>query len=202
MALVFFRDPVTPLQAAVQIARALKSGSALQLRMGIHSGPVYRVEDINANANVSGGGINTTQRVMDVGDSGHILVSAAVAELVRQVGAWPLIDLGECEVKHGQRLHLFNVCGADFGNPVSPSRLQRPLSGNRKVVLLYRRDAQPDEEVLESLASHFATRLRGVLGQAPQGRDEMGRGDPPPHPGGRRRHPPGFGCLDAQRDAG
>src|SRR5262249_33182715 len=98
MALVFFREPAAPRQAAVRIARALKSSSGLQLRMGIHSGPVDRLQDINAHANVSGGGINFAQRVMDVGDAGHVLVSAAVAELVRQVGAWPLIDLGECEV--------------------------------------------------------------------------------------------------------
>lgn len=156
MALVFFREPVAPLQAAVQIARTLKGNGGMQLRMGIHSGPVYRVEDINANANVSGGGINTAQRVMDVGDAGHVLVSSAVAELVRQVGSWPLMDLGECEVKHGQRLHLFNVCGADFGNPAPPSRLKRPASSTQKIVFLYRRDAQPDEEVLESLATYFA----------------------------------------------
>jgi class 3 adenylate cyclase len=156
MALVFFREPVAPLQAAVQIAKTLRGNETLQLRMGIHSGPVYRVEDINTNANVSGGGINTAQRVMDVGDAGHVLVSAAVAELVRQVGAWPLMDLGECEVKHGQRLHLFNVCGADFGNPAPPSRLKRPAASTRKIVFLYRRDAQPDEEVLEALATRFA----------------------------------------------
>jgi class 3 adenylate cyclase len=157
MALVFFREPVAPLEAAVQLSRNLRS-TALSLRMGIHSGPVYRVEDINANANVSGGGINTAQRVMDVGDAGHILVSAAVAELVRQVGAWPLADLGDYEVKHGQRIHLFNVHGADFGNPEPPKRMKGAGQGGRKVVFLYRRNADPDETVLEALASHFAGR--------------------------------------------
>lgn len=157
MALVFFREPVAPLQAAVHIARALR-GSSLQLRMGIHSGPVYRVEDINANANVSGGGINTAQRVMDVGDAGHLLITAAAAELVRQVGAWPLVDLGECEVKHGQRLHIYNVCGADFGNPHPPARLKKSGASHQKVVFLYRRGADPDEEVLERLATHLAAR--------------------------------------------
>jgi class 3 adenylate cyclase len=167
MALVFFRDPVTPLQAAVRLARSLPDKAGMQLRMGIHSGPVYRVEDINANANVSGGGINTAQRIMDVGDPGHVLVSAAVAELVRQVGAWPLIDLGDCEVKHGQRLHLFNVCGADFGNPTPPSRLKRPAAAPprrgarepaprpgtrfRKVALLYKPALHPDTHVLRLL---------------------------------------------------
>lgn len=158
MALVFFREPVAPLQCAVQLARSLRGRSDLQLRMGIHSGPVYRVEDINANDNVSGGGINTAQRVMACGDAGHVLASAAAAELVRQVGSWPLRDLGECEVKHGQRLHLFNVCGADFGNPEPPSRLRTGVTTRQKVVFLYRRDAQPDEEVLESLASHLSSR--------------------------------------------
>lgn len=157
MALVFFREPVAPLQCAVQISRALRSRQSFRLRIGIHSGPVYRVEDINANANVSGGGINLAQRVMDSGDSGHILLSSAVAELVGQVGKWPLEDLGHCQVKHGQKLHLFNVYGPDFGNSAKPTRLEGS-GGSQKVVLLYHRGAQPDETVLETLATEFAGR--------------------------------------------
>lgn len=160
MALVFFREPVAPLQCAVQIARALRSCPHLPLRLGVHCGPVYRVEDINANANVTGGGINTAQRVMDCGEAGHLLVSSAVKELVGQVGLWPMEDLGECEVKHG-RLHLFNVYGGDFGSASRPARLRRPrgestLSG-RKIVLLYRRQAQPDAEVLALVADYLAS---------------------------------------------
>jgi class 3 adenylate cyclase len=157
MALVFFREPVAPLQCAVQIARALRNRTDLQLRMGIHSGPVYRLEDINAHANVSGGGINLAQRVMDCGDAGHILLSRATAELIGQVGAWPLEDLGECEVKHG-RVYLYNFYTRECGNPERPARLRRTLhlaaTGvlmGQKIVLLYRRDAQPDMEVLAIL---------------------------------------------------
>jgi class 3 adenylate cyclase len=171
MALVFFREPVAPLRCAVQIARALREGvparvatqwaaaaEALPLRMGIHSGPVYRVEDLNANANVSGGGINTAQRVMDCGEAGHILVSEAVARLVEQVGEWPLEDLGEYEVKHGKPLRVFNVYGREFGNPARPARQPAAGAASRRVVFLYRRGTQPDEQLLEALASHFSGR--------------------------------------------
>src|SRR5262245_22121755 len=107
MALVFFRDPVTPVQCAIGVAAAARALLHLPLRIGLHSGPVYRVEDINAHLNASGGGINLAQRVMDRGDGGHILLSSAMAALLEQVGDWPLRDLGECEVKHGRRLRLF-----------------------------------------------------------------------------------------------
>jgi class 3 adenylate cyclase len=163
IALVFFREPVAPLQCAVQISRALRARGHLKLRMGIHSGPVYRVEDINAHANVSGGGINLAQRVMDCGDAGHILLSRATVELIGQVGAWPLDDLGECEVKHG-RMHLFNFHSGDFGNPDRPARIrpvaQSDLSGvaGQKVVLLYRRGAEPDETLLVNLLDQLEAR--------------------------------------------
>src|SRR5512146_2735910 len=82
MALVFFGDPEAPVRCAMELAQALRACPKIQLRMGVHSGPVYRIADINANRNVSGGGINLAQRVMDCGDAGHILVSAAVAEVL------------------------------------------------------------------------------------------------------------------------
>ena len=87
MALVFFGDPETPVRCAVELSRALRQ-AAFQVRMGVHTGPVYRVADINANLNVAGGGINIAQRVMDCGDAGHILVSATVEEVLRQLSAW------------------------------------------------------------------------------------------------------------------
>ncbi len=180
MALVFFRDPTTPVQCAIGLAAAARSLPHLPLRIGLHSGPVYRVEDINAHLNASGGGINLAQRVMDCGDGGHILLSSTIAELIEQVGDWPLRDLGECEVKHGRRLRLFNLCTQEVGNPERPSKLgrkpdptgvgalpdgQRPESsrlpeetpssavtvepGRGRVVILYKREAQPDEQVLQ-----------------------------------------------------
>jgi class 3 adenylate cyclase len=171
MALVFFRDPVAPVQCALQIARALRSRPHLQLRMGLHSGPVYRVEDINASANVSGGGINLAQRVMDCGDAGHILLSGVVRDLLGQVGAWPLHDLGECEVKHGERLHLFSLYTDEVGNPALPEKLRgrvtaagpagtappgiSPAGAAVRVALLYKRQAHPDEELLQRLETQL-----------------------------------------------
>jgi len=125
MALVFFRDPTAPLRCARDVARTLKSQSRIQLRMGIHGGAVYRVADINANLNVAGGGINVAQRVMDCGDAGHILLSQAAADVASQLSEWSghLRDLGEHAVKHGARVHLFNLYTGEVGNPAAPSRL-------------------------------------------------------------------------------
>jgi class 3 adenylate cyclase len=176
MALVFFRDPVTAVQCAIRIGRALRDHDRLRLRIGLHSGPVYRVADINANTNVSGGGINLAQRVMDCGDAGHILLSSAIVELLGQVGAWPVLDLGECEVKHGARLHLFNLCGDSFGNPdrptllaatrtaprsaalPSPSTPAREPERTHRVAILYKRDVKPDSELLAHLRQELTER--------------------------------------------
>src|SRR5712692_4523183 len=126
MALVFFGDAEAPVRCALELGRGLRSRPGLQLRMGIHTGPVYRVADINANRNVAGGGINIAQRVMDCGDAGHILVSGAVAEVLGQLSVWSnlLHDLGEAEVKHGVRLHLYNLCTDAAGNPDLPHKLR------------------------------------------------------------------------------
>jgi hypothetical protein len=158
MALVFFREPVAPLRCAVQIARALGARSDMRLRMGIHSGPIYRLGDGSAHASVYGGGITLAQRAMDCGDAGHILVSGAAAELACQVGAWPLADLGECEMRRDQRLRLFNFYGRGFGNPERPARLRDAAAGAHRIVLLYRRGRQADEDLLETLASALADR--------------------------------------------
>src|SRR5437870_5954959 len=111
MALVFRTDPEAPAECAMEIARALKNHPAIQLRMGIHSGPVNEVADVNQRANIAGAGINMAQRVMDCGDAGHILISKHVAEDLEQYGHWQphLHDLGECEVKHGVRVSVVNL---------------------------------------------------------------------------------------------
>ncbi|MEZ5399896.1 MAG: protein kinase [Bryobacteraceae bacterium] len=125
MALVFFRDPTAPARCAVELCDALRRHPHLRARMGIHSGPVFRVADINENSNVSGGGINMAQRVMDCGDAGHILVSKVVADVLAQFGEWRpyLTDLGEHSVKHGVTTHLYNLATPDAGNPEIPARL-------------------------------------------------------------------------------
>jgi tetratricopeptide (TPR) repeat protein/class 3 adenylate cyclase len=125
MALVFFGNAEAPVRCAIEISRALRDNSELKLRMGVHTGPVQRVEDINANRNVAGGGINIAQRVMDCGDAGHILVSSTHAEVLGHVSSWSamLHDLGEAEVKHGVRVHIYNLYNEDAGNPELPKKI-------------------------------------------------------------------------------
>ena len=125
MALVFFEDAESAARCALEIGRALKSHPEILLRMGLHSGPVYRVTDINANQNVAGGGINIAQRVMDCGDAGHILASQSVADVLGQLSSWKdcLHDLGEAEVKHGVRVHLYNLCTNEAGNSALPQKV-------------------------------------------------------------------------------
>jgi serine/threonine protein kinase len=128
MALVFFDDPEAPVRCAFELGRALRQETSFQLRMGIHTGPVYRVADINANRNVAGGGINIAQRVMDCGDAGHILGSGTVAEVLSQVSTWntTLHDLGEAEVKHGLRIHVYNLYTDNVGNKEVPKKISAP----------------------------------------------------------------------------
>ncbi len=110
-ALVFRTDPEAPVLCAIEISKALKSHPELRVRMGIHSGPVNEINDLNEQANIAGAGINIAQRVMDCGDAGHILLSRHVADDLEQYPRWRanLHDLGECEVKHGVRIGLANL---------------------------------------------------------------------------------------------
>jgi len=126
MALVFYTSPEAPAQCAVEISRAPKEHPRLQLRMGIHSGPVSGVVDVNERANLTGAGINMAQRVMDCGDAGHILLSKHVAEDLEEYEHWrPLLhDLGTCEVKHGVRIGIANLYDSEIGNPQLPKKLQ------------------------------------------------------------------------------
>src|SRR5947207_1788783 len=127
MALVFFRSPVEPAQCALEIHAASKSHPHLQLRMGVHSGPVNQISDVNDRSNVAGTGINVAQRVMDCGDAGHILLSKHVVDDLAQYRHWQpyLHDLGEWEVKHGLRLNLVNLYKDGLGNPAIPEKLKR-----------------------------------------------------------------------------
>src|SRR5438874_2956110 len=124
--LVFYDSPETPAECALEISRALKKHPELQLRMGIHSGPVSGVIDAAGKANVAGAGINIAQRVMDCGDAGHILLSKHVAEDLEEYPHWQphLHELGECEVKHGVRLSVVNLYTAELGNPAVPEKLK------------------------------------------------------------------------------
>jgi eukaryotic-like serine/threonine-protein kinase len=134
MALVFFGDPEAPARCAVELSRALRSHPEIALRMGLHTGPVIRVADINANMNVAGGGINLAQRVMDCGEAGHILASQALADVLVQLSDWAnqLHDLGEVKVKHGVRLRVFNLCTPDAGNRGLPKKIRAARVGPRR----------------------------------------------------------------------
>jgi adenylate cyclase len=127
MALVFFQSPEEPVHCAMEIGKALKNYPQLRLRMGVHSGPVDQVKDVNDRINVAGAGINVAQRVMDCGDAGHILVSKRVAEDLAQDRLWQphLHELGEIEVKHGEKLGIVNLHTAELGNPQPPEKLSR-----------------------------------------------------------------------------
>ena len=126
MALVFYTSPEAPAQCAVEINRARKEYPRLQLRMGIHSGPVSGVVDVNNRPNLAGAGMNMAQRVMDCGDAGHILLSKHVAEDLEEYEQWrPLLhDLGTCEVKHGLRIAIANLYDSEIGNPQLPRKFE------------------------------------------------------------------------------
>src|SRR4051812_10619988 len=117
MALVFYRSPEAPVQCALEINRALKTNPELKLRMGVHSGPISGVVDVNGQANVAGAGINVARQVMSCGDAGHILLSKHVAEDLEEYGRWRphLHDLGECEVKPGVLVFIVNFYSEEFG---------------------------------------------------------------------------------------
>src|ERR1700724_349603 len=123
-ALVFRNTPEAPVLCALEISKALKSHPELRVRMGIHSGPVNEISDLNAQAHIAGAGINIAQRVMDCGDAGHILLSQRVAGDLEQYPKWRgyLHELGECEVKHGQKISVVNLYDDQVGNPQRPEK--------------------------------------------------------------------------------
>ena len=125
-ALVFRTSPEAPVLCAMEISKALKNHPELQVRMGIHSGPVNEVTDLNEQANIAGAGINIAQRVMNCGDADHILLSKRLADDLEQYPQWRslLHELGECEVKHGVRVHVFNLYTDEIGNRDLPAKLK------------------------------------------------------------------------------
>src|SRR3954469_13236026 len=127
MALVFFNSPEAPVQCAVEISKLLQDKPQLQLRMGIHSGPVNKINDVNDRDNIAGAGINIAQRVMDCADAGHILVSKRTAEDLSQSRPWRpfLHDLGEGSVKHGVPVSLVNLYTDQVVTPAIPERVRR-----------------------------------------------------------------------------
>src|SRR5438876_9973031 len=126
-ALVFRTSPEAPVLCALEISKELKKHPELRVRIGIHSGPVSEITDLNEQANIAGAGINIAQRVMDCGDSRHILLSKHVAEDLEHYSRWrPLLhDLGECETKHGATISTVNLFTDELGNPEPPEKFRR-----------------------------------------------------------------------------
>jgi TolB-like protein/Flp pilus assembly protein TadD len=141
MVLVFFTSPEAPARCAMEVAQELKNAS-FGVRMGIHSGPVNKVSDVNDRSNLAGGGINLAQRVMDCGDAGHILLSKRVAEDLEQHSKWRpyLQDFGECEVKHGVRVNVANLYTGEIGNPTLPEKLIRAKREQDAAAAVHRRN--------------------------------------------------------------
>lgn len=127
IALVFFTTPLAPVKCAVEINRELKNHPEIKLRMGVHSGLIELIRDVNEKLNVAGGGINTAQRIMDCGDGGHILLSERVADDLKQYSRWQslLHDLGETKVKHEVSVNVFNLYSAEVGNATLPAKFQK-----------------------------------------------------------------------------
>src|SRR5438067_13781244 len=126
MALGFFTTPDAPLRSAIEISQALKSLPNIPVRMGINSGPVDEIVDVNERSNLAGTGITMAQRVMDCGDAGHILLSKRSADDLAQYSKWQphLHELGECEVKHGAKVSLVNFYTEEVGNAALPKKVK------------------------------------------------------------------------------
>src|ERR1700756_2450702 len=135
-ALVFRTTPESPALCAMEIGKELRKHPELHVRMGIHSGPVNEITDLNAQANIAGAGINIAQRVMDCGDAGHILLSKRVADDLEHYPRWKpyLHELGECEVKHGHRVSLVSFYDGKIGNRDTPQKLQQVRKARSKKI--------------------------------------------------------------------
>jgi TolB-like protein/Tfp pilus assembly protein PilF/class 3 adenylate cyclase len=162
-ALVFRTSPDAPVLCALEISKALKTHLELRVRMGIHSGPVNEVADLNEQANMAGAGINIAQRVMDCGDAGHILLSKHVAEDLEHSARWrpQLHDLGECDIKHGGRLHLVNLCTEELGNSQPPTKFRQAVDEERRAISKSRQRPFARRRVLIALLILFAAAVGG-----------------------------------------
>src|SRR5437867_7561378 len=160
MALVFYQSPEAPVDCALEIGRALKNHPELRLRMGVHSGPVSGVIDLNGKANVAGAGINMAQRVMDCGDAGRILVSKRVAQDLEHYPHWRphLHDLGETEVKHGIRLSIVNLYTEELGNGAMPEKVKAT-----RVTSAARKRAVRRRKILAAAALLVAAAAMGIV---------------------------------------
>jgi TolB-like protein/Tfp pilus assembly protein PilF/class 3 adenylate cyclase len=186
MALVFFNTPEAPVKCALEISKALKSYPKIRLRMGIHSGPVNEVKDVNDRTNIAGAGIDIAQRVMYCGDAGHILLSERVAEDLAQFRQWNpyLHDLGECAVKHGVRVRVVNLYTEELGNQHRPEKFGHIASAGSAMKPVSLKWALIGASILLAAASLLMfDRFRGAVRLSSAGEREGRSGDLLPIPG-------------------
>src|SRR5213082_832754 len=173
-ALVFRTSPEAPLLCALQIAKDLKAHLEVQVRMGIHSGPVNEVTDLNEQANIAGAGINIAQRVMDCGDAGHILLSRHVADDLKHYARWRpyLHEIGECKVKHGEIISLVNFYTEELGNLQRPQNIRGPAPAKSVAVLPFVNMSadKHDEYLSDGMTEELINALARVPGLRVPGR--------------------------------
>src|SRR5438046_3606228 len=173
-ALVFRNSSEAPVLCAMEISRELKKHSELRVRMGIHSGPVNEVTDLNEQANIAGAGINIAQRVMDCGDAGHILLSRHLADDLKHYARWRpyLHEIGECKVKHGEIISLVNFYTEKLGNPQRPQNIRGAAPAKSVAVLPFvNMSADKNDEYLsDGMTEELINALAKVPGLRVPGR--------------------------------
>jgi len=166
MILVFLHSAEAPVQCAIEISDGLRSYPKIRLRMGVHSGPVNQITDVNDKSNLAGAGINVAQRIMDCGDAGHILLSQRVADDLAHYRQWQscLHDVGEFEVKHGLRIHVVNLYTDDLGNAALPEKFKQGKGAiNRLPNEKRRRLAKEVADSRSSDSCNCAAAVRGLV---------------------------------------
>ncbi len=173
-ALVFRDSPEAPVLCALEISRELKEQTELHVRMGIHSGPVNEVTDLNDQANIAGAGINIAQRVMDCGDAGHVLLSRRVADDLKHYARWRpyLHEIGECKVKHGEIISLVNFYTEELGNPQRPQNIRGAAPAKSVAVLPFVNMSadKHDEYLSDGMTEELINALAKVPGLRVPGR--------------------------------
>src|SRR5436309_3395539 len=173
-ALVFRTNPEAPVWSALEISEESKNHPEHRVRMGVHSGPVNELTDLNEQANIAGAGINMAQRVMDCGEAGHILLSRHVADDLKHYARWRpyLHEIGECKVKHGEIISLVNFYTKELGNPQRPQNIRGAAPAKSVAVLPFvNMSADKDNEYLsDGMTEELINALAKVPGLRVPGR--------------------------------
>jgi len=169
MALAFFNKLDAAVLCAIETTKAIQAESLCKIRMGVHTGPVFVMDDINHKRNISGAGINRAERVMSCGEDGHILLSDNVAESLRHLSGWPdkIREVGDCQVKDGW-IRVWNLVDGPVGNPALPRKSKRYVRRRQRMLA-----AGAAALVLLVVASMFGPYRLGRIGKGSKaGQDE------------------------------